>query len=62
MITRLMLSLKKAVTSSENAWNLGEPTAHATIRFADRRGGASTRDEIRLDTFASTREGTEIQE
>jgi len=54
MITRLMLSLKKAATSQENGWSFGEPTTHTTMRFAERRGGVPARDEIHLDTFAST--------
>ena len=60
MITRLMLSLKKASASQQYGWSLGEPSAHTTMRFAEHRGGISARDEIRLDTFASTHEG--IQE
>jgi hypothetical protein len=62
MITRLMLSLKKATSSQEHGWSLGEPSVHTTMRFAERRGGVSTRDEIRMDTFAGTREGTQSQE
>ena len=60
MITRLVLSLKKAATSREDGWSLGEPTiTHNTMRFAECRGGVATRDEIPLDTFASTHEGTQ---
>jgi hypothetical protein len=62
MITRLMLSLKKAATSQEHGWSFGEPAAHTTLRFAERQGGVSTRDEIHLDTFASTHEGPQSQE
>jgi len=62
MITRLLLSLRKAGASREYGWNLGEPTAHTTMKFAERRGGVSTGDEICLDTFASTHEGTQGQE
>ena len=58
MITRLLLSLKKANASKETTWNFGEPAAHTTMRFADRRGAVATRDEIRLDTFTITQEGT----
>ena len=57
MITRLMLSLKKANASRERGWGLGEPTTHTTMRFAERRGGVSVGDEIRLDTFMSMHEG-----
>ena len=61
MITRLLLSLKKAAASrKEHGWSFGEPTTHTTMRFAGRRGDA-TRDEIHLDTFLSTHEGTESQ-
>ena len=48
MVTRLMLSLKKA-TTQEDAWNFGEPT----MRFAEPRRVVTTRDEIPLDTFVS---------
>ena len=59
MITRLLLSLKKAAASKkEHGWSFGEPTTHTTMRFA-RRQGDTTRDEIHLDTFASMQEGTE---
>jgi len=56
MITRLLLSLKKASASQDYVWGLGEPTTHTNLRFAERRGGAITRDEIHLDTFTSTYE------
>jgi len=59
MITRLMLSLKKATSSQENGWSLGEPTTHSTMRFAERQGGVATRHEMRLDTFGNTHEGTQ---
>ena len=63
MITRLMLSLKKAASRGEHGWSLGEPATHTAIRFAERRGGVYTRDEIRLDTvFARTDEGFQGQE
>jgi len=62
MITRLLLSLKKAGASREDGWSLGEPTTHTAMRFADRRGGVATRDEIPLDSFMSTQERTQSQE
>ena len=62
MITRLLLSLKKAIASQDHGWSLGEPTMRTTMRFAERRGGVITRDEIRLDTFATTHEETQSQE
>jgi hypothetical protein len=58
MIARLMLSLKKAAASQQGGWSFGEPTTYTSIRFAERRGD-STRDEIDLDIFASTHEGTQ---
>jgi hypothetical protein len=57
MVTRLMLSLKKAAASQK--WSFGEPTTYTSMRFAERLGGVSTRDEINLDIFASTHEGTQ---
>ena len=62
MITRLLLSLRKANASQEHGWSFGEPTTHSTMRFAGRRGDISTRDEIHLDTFASTHERTQSRE
>ena len=49
MIARLLLSLRKAGGSREYE----EPTTHATMRFAERRGGVSMGDEIHLDTLAT---------
>jgi len=63
MITRLLLSLKKAGAPKEHGWGFGEPTTHTTMKFAeDRSPGATTRDEISLDTFVSTQERTQSQE
>jgi len=62
MITRLLLSLKKANASEENGWSFGEPTMDTTMRFAERRGGADTRDAMHLVTFASTHERTQSWE
>ena len=64
MITRLLLSLKKADASDEHGLSLRDPTTHTTIKFADRRFGGSvtSRDEIHLVTFSSTQDGTESQE
>ena len=62
MITRVMLSLKKAANSQGHEWSLGEPTAHTTIRFAERQGGVSTGDGMYLDTSASIHEETKSQE
>ena len=56
MITRLLLSLRKA-NASQVAWSLGEQTTYTTIGFAERHGGVFTRDEMHLETFASTHEG-----
>jgi len=61
MITRLLISLKKASASQEHGWSLGEPTTHTTMRFAERRGDVATGHEISLDTFSSTHEGTRSQ-
>ena len=61
MVTRLLLSLKKAATSPRHERSIGELTMHTTIRFAEHRGGAITRDEIHMDTFVSTHEETQSQ-
>ena len=57
-----MLSLKKAGAPREDGWSFGEPTTHATMSFAEPRGAAVTRDEVPLNTFASTQEGTQSHE
>jgi len=65
MITRLLLSLKKAGSQSEEyEWSFGGPTTHTTIKFVDCRleGGVATRDEISLNTFSGARERTYSQE
>jgi len=62
MITRLLLSLKKAGAPREHGWSLGEPTTHTAIKFAERRVRVTTGDEISLDTFASTYERTRSYE
>jgi len=62
MITRLLLSLRKANASQEHGWSFGEPTTHTTMRFAERRGGVLARDAIYPDTFSSTHEGAQSQE
>ena len=64
MITRLLLSLRKADAPDEHEWSLRDQTMHTTIKFADHRlgGGVASRDEIHLDTFSSTQEGAESQE
>jgi len=55
MVTRFLLSLRKATAMQDHGWSLGEPT---NMRFAARRGGLVTRDEvIRLDVYTSTYEG-----
>ena len=60
MITRLMLSLKKA-TALQDAWSFGGPTINNAVGFAQRRGSVTTRDEIRLDTFESSYGGARSQ-
>ncbi|KAF9645174.1 hypothetical protein BDM02DRAFT_3120678 [Thelephora ganbajun] len=61
MITRLMLSLRKANASQEHAWSLGRPTVHTTMAFAECRGFIDAGDEIHLDTHANRHEGTQSQ-
>jgi len=62
MVVRLLLSLKKAGASQEYGWSLGEPTTHTTMKFAECRGGAITRDEIHLDLFVITHKGNQGHE
>ena len=53
MITRLLLSLKKANAPQEHEWDLGGTAAHANVRLGERRGGIVTKNEMCLETFAS---------
>jgi len=60
MVTRLLLSLRKAVDTQEYGWSFGEPSS---VRFAECRGGLITKDEIiHLDIFSSTYEGIQSRE
>ena len=58
MITRLLLSLRKANALQE----FGKSTMHTTIRFVQCRGSGTMVDAIYLDTFSSTHEGVQSQE
>jgi hypothetical protein len=60
MITRLMLSLKKAADSQEHAWTLGEPTTVIPMRFAERQDVIMMHD-MSPNTSASTDERTQIE-
>jgi len=62
MIIRLLLSLKKAGASREDGWSLGGRTTHTTMKFAECRGGVTTRDEIHPDIFTSTHDGNQSHE
>jgi len=57
MVGRLMISLKKAVSSQGNVWSSGEPTIYTGIRFVERRGIVALGDEIHLETFLSEHKG-----
>lgn len=58
MITRLLLSLKKA-SSEEYLWSLGELTTN-TMRFAEHGGAMTTKDDsMHPDTVPSKQEGAQ---
>ena len=61
MISRLLLSLKKASASQEQGWSFGELSTRSVMKFAERPVGAATKDEINLGTFASKREEIQSQ-
>lgn len=61
MITRLMLSLRKAAAFQEDAWSFGESTTSGVMGFARRRGFATTGDEMRLDNFSGVEGRTQIR-
>ena len=59
MVSRIMLSLKKAADSQERAWSLTEPTAAGpSLRsmkfFKPPRGTDEMQDDIPLDTFTGS--------
>lgn len=55
MITRLLLSLKKASAWQENIWSIGVPTTNTSLRFAERREYATPGDsEICTSASAGT--------
>ena len=51
MITRLMLSLKKAAASQGDLWSFGEPTTFTRVKFATPQGLDTRRDEIGMDSI-----------
>ena len=51
MITRLMLSLKKAAASQGDLWSFGEPTTVTRVKFATPQSLDTRRDEIGMDSF-----------
>jgi len=54
MISRLILSLRKAAASQhELVWTLRVSAADANVRFAGAQGFGVARDEIGLETFRS---------
>lgn len=56
MVTRLMLSLRKAAASQGDAWSFGEPTTGSVVGFARRRGFTTAGDEMRLGNFSGVDE------
>jgi hypothetical protein len=60
MITRLLLSIKKAAALQEDGWNLKQSIVY-TMRSADHEGSLGTRDEIRMNAFASTGTGVQVR-
>ena len=59
MISRLMLSLKKAADSEQTSWSLGQPSVSAGIDFRSmakfsypQKGISGIEDGISLDTYA----------
>ena len=52
MISRIMLSLKKAAASQGDYWSLGDPSSFTGIRFADTvRGREAPGDEVPLEAL-----------
>ena len=58
MVSRIMLSLKKAATSQGDQWTLGDPTLLSGARFAGVRDRDAPGGGIALNTLRSKgREG-----
>ena len=59
MISRLMLSLKKAADSQQNGWTLGEPSVNGnnlqSIKFYRPPQATTFGDDILLDTHPESR-------
>ena len=53
MVTRIMLSLKKAAASQGNQWSFGEPTTFTGMRFAGVLNRDVAGDSMALDTIRS---------
>ena len=51
MVTRLLLSLKKASNSRPDAWNLTEPGAFTTVVFTGDKSDSVTKDEVQMGTL-----------
>ena len=51
MITRIILSLKKATASQGDQWNLGGEATCTGVKFVGAQGCGTTGDEIALGTF-----------
>lgn len=59
MISRMMLSLRKAADPERNDWSLGEPSSNLSqlqsIKFFSPRWGTTGRgDDITLDTYTES--------
>ena len=61
MITRLLLSLRKAGVSEKREWSIVDQTMHTTMRFNEGRDDVVRSDEIHMDTFVTAHEGTQTQ-
>jgi len=59
MITRLLLSLRKASAAREHGWDFGGATTFTDMGFPEPRSSVSGRDDIRLDILTTKHEGTQ---
>ena len=52
MVTRIMISLKKAAASQDEQWSLGRPASRFTgMAFAGHQDGDTQGNGVALDTF-----------
>jgi len=61
MVTRIMISLKKAAASHDDLWSLGLSTGRTTgVMFAGTQDGDTQGNVIALDTFERSQKASSL--